>query len=98
MKDQDAQHIINWLDGLLSEYSGDRGCASHLKKETVNSPEHYQSDKGMEAIDVIEAFNLNFNLGNVVKYVLRAGKKDGQGKDDLMKALWYLERQVGQVQ
>lgn len=44
--------------------------------EAVNSPSHYEwCAKGMEVIDVIEGFGLGFNLGNVVKYVLRAGKK-----------------------
>ena len=38
-------------------------------------PEHYHSNTQLEAIDVIEAFDLNFHRGNIVKYVLRAGKK-----------------------
>ena len=42
-------------------------------------PEHYQSNTNLEAIDVIEAFDLNFHRGNVVKYVLRAGKKTEKG-------------------
>jgi hypothetical protein len=63
-----------------------------VTKEKVNNPEHYQSDK-IEAIDVIESFQLNFNLGNVIKYVLRAGKKDLR-IIDLKKAAWYLEREI----
>lgn len=59
----------------------------------VNKSPHYQSECGMEAIDVIEAFDLGFNLGNVVKYVLRAGRKDNE-KKDLAKALWYLKREI----
>jgi hypothetical protein len=59
---------------------------------SVNHPGHYQSGK-MEAIDVIEAFGLGFNLGNVVKYVLRAGKK-GDRREDLEKAKWYLDREI----
>lgn len=62
--------------------------------EQINSPCHYQSDGGMEAIDVIENFGLNFNLGNVVKYLLRAGKKGNSTLTDLQKALWYLQREV----
>ena len=61
------------------------------KADPVN-PGHYKSG-GIEAIDVIEAFDLNFRLANVVKYVLRAHKK-GQRKTDLQKALWYLQREV----
>ncbi|MGO3017897.1 MAG: DUF3310 domain-containing protein [Anaerococcus sp.] len=57
-------------------------------------PDYYKS-KGIETIDVIEAFDLNFNLGNVIKYVLRAGKKQGEEKEkDLNKALFYLKREV----
>lgn len=57
-------------------------------------PDYYKSN-GVETIDVIEAFDLNFNLGNVVKYVLRAGKKQGEEKEkDLNKALFYLKREA----
>lgn len=57
-------------------------------------PDYYKA-KGVETIDVIEAFDLNFNLGNVIKYVLRAGKKQSEEKEkDLNKALFYLKREV----
>lgn len=66
----------------------------------VQHPSHYQSGK-IEAIDVIEDFNLGFCLGNVIKYVLRAGKKKEPGKSvtesevqDLEKAEWYLSREI----
>lgn len=51
---------------------------------------------GMEAIDVIEAYNLNFCLGNSIKYILRCGHKgDGQAAiDDLQKAVFYLCREI----
>lgn len=61
--------------------------------QDISHPAHYQSYGGLEAIDVIESFNLNFNLGNVIKYVLRSGKKDDDVKD-LSKALWYLRREI----
>lgn len=60
--------------------------------EAVDHPSHYQSDK-FEVIDIIEAFNLGFNLGNAVKYILRAGKKDNFTQD-LEKAMWYLNREI----
>ena len=62
-------------------------------KEMVNHPSHYQSKSGIEVIDVIEAFDLGFNLGNVVKYILRCGKKDSDIQE-LKKAKWYLEREI----
>lgn len=61
--------------------------------EAVSHPAHYTSECGMEVIDVIEAFNLNFNLGNVMKYVIRAHRK-GAPKEDLGKAMWYLAREL----
>lgn len=54
----------------------------------VDHPKHYKSG-GLEAIDVIEAFGLGFSLGNVVKYILRAGRKHSTVQD-LKKAAWYL--------
>ena len=61
-------------------------------EETVNHPPHYKAG-GLEAIDVIEAFKLNFRLGNVVKYILRAEFK-GSSLEDLKKAEWYLKREI----
>ena len=58
----------------------------------VNSPPHYKSG-GIETIDFIEAKNLNYNLGNVVKYITRADLK-GNRKEDLKKAMWYLQREI----
>ena len=62
--------------------------------ETVNHPSHYgEEDNPYEAIKVIEAWQLGFNLGNVVKYLSRAGKK-GDTLEDLRKAAWYLQREI----
>lgn len=61
--------------------------------DSIDHPAHYCSD-GIEAIDVIEAFGLGFCLGNVVKYVLRAGRKSADALEDLRKAQWYLEREI----
>ncbi len=60
--------------------------------DMVNHPPHYKAG-GIEAIDVIEAFKLDFNLGNSVKYILRAGRK-GAALEDLRKAAWYLARAI----
>jgi len=59
---------------------------------SVNHPAHYQG-VGLEVIEVIEAFDLNFCLGNAVKYILRAGKK-GDTQEDLMKAAWYINKEI----
>lgn len=60
-------------------------------KETVNHPDHY--NQGIEAIDIIESWNLNFSLGNAIKYILRAPYK-GSKREDIQKAIWYLEREL----
>ena len=59
--------------------------------EKVNHPEHYQSGV-IEVIDIIDAFQLDFYEGNVIKYVLRHNKKNGIY--DLKKAKWYLDRLI----
>lgn len=58
----------------------------------VDHPDHYKGTK-FEVIDIIEDYNLGFNLGNAIKYILRAGKKDCFSQD-LEKAIWYLKREM----
>lgn len=61
--------------------------------DPINHPAHYTSKNGVECIQVTEQFD--FLLGNVLKYVWRAGDKPGNTKlQDLQKALWYLTRAV----
>ena len=60
--------------------------------ERVNHPNHYNKGK-IEVIDFIEDQELNFCLGNVVKYVCRLGLKD-EDQQELQKALWYLMREL----
>lgn len=68
-----------------------------MGEDVVNRPSHYTSGK-IEVIDFIEDQKLGFHLGNVVKYVARAGKKDpAKEVEDLRKALWYLERKIGLI-
>ena len=63
-------------------------------EEKVDHPSHYNAGK-IEVIDFIEDQNLNFHLGNAVKYISRAGKKDPKKfREDLEKAIWYLNREL----
>ena len=56
---------------------------------------NYYTNGGFEVIDFIEAHSLNFNLGNVSKYITRAGRKDGEDSlTALRKAQWYLNREI----
>ena len=63
------------------------------RRETVDHPDYYKRG-GIEAIDAIEAWELGFHLGNVVKYIARAGRKTKDGLRDLKKAEWYLSREI----
>jgi hypothetical protein len=54
---------------------------------------HYETEQGFDVIDIAKAYDLNFNRGNVVKYLCRAGKKDSEIKD-LEKALDYLQKEI----
>jgi hypothetical protein len=66
----------------------------------VNHPAHYGGEDNVyEVIKVIEAWELDFHLGNTVKYISRAGKK-GSDKElqDLKKALWYLQRKIDNIE
>lgn len=67
--------------------------------EKVDHPAYYGGDTTYEAIKVIEAWGLDFCLGNTVKYISRAGKKDKVREiEDLKKAKWYIERRIEQLQ
>ena len=65
------------------------------KADPVNNPAHYTVG-GIETIDFIEAKQLGYNLGNVVKYITRADHKDNK-MEDLRKAQWYLAREINSL-
>ena len=62
----------------------------------VNHPKHYQGSN-FEVIDIINDYKLNFELGNAIKYILRAEKK-GNKKQDLEKAIWYLRYELSKLE
>ncbi len=65
--------------------------------DPVNHPSHY-CDGGIETADFIEAKGLNWQRGNAIKYISRAGKKDPDTEaEDIRKAIWYLERDVARM-
>ena len=68
--------------------------------EQIDHPAHYGgADNPYEAIKVIEAWGLGFCLGNTVKYVSRAGRKNGNATvQDLKKARWYLDREIANLE
>lgn len=63
--------------------------------EQVNHPNHYGGDTTYETIKVIDAWGLGFSLGNAVKYISRAGRKNpDELLQDLEKAAWYLNHEI----
>lgn len=65
--------------------------------DLVNQPPHYIFEDGVEVIDLTE--QLNFNCGNAVKYVARAGRKDPEKAiEDLQKAAFYVAKEIARVQ
>ena len=65
--------------------------------DPVNHPAHYTTGK-IEVIDYIEDQKLPYHLGNAVKYISRAGKKDkDKTVEDLKKAVWYIQRYIGLI-
>ena len=78
---------------------------TNKNKEMVNHPSHYGGgDNPYEAIKVIEAWEANFNIGTVLRYLCRCGKKTIGGSaeemrvEDLKKAKWYLEREINNIE
>ncbi len=91
---------IEWLEKKIPSSVWDSVCNNEKldnMSEKVNHPNHYGGkDNPYEAIKEIEAWELGFNLGNTVKYISRAGKKD-EVIQELEKAKWYLEREINKL-
>ena len=68
-----------------------------MMHDEVNHPAHYTAYEGFEIIDLTE--QMNFNRGNAVKYIARAGLKSYDTEvTDLKKALWYIHREINRVE
>jgi len=65
------------------------------KQDNINHPQYYKGKNGIEAIEVVEGFELGFHTASAVDYILRAGKKDPNTEiDDYKKAIWFLNRKI----
>jgi hypothetical protein len=90
-----------WVDTNKLDEAAKDAMASKLitmeepAPDLVNHPAHYKTG-GIETIDFIEAKELNYNMGNAVKYISRAEHK-GNKKQDLEKAIWYLNREIAKA-
>lgn len=71
---------------------------ANIINNTVDHPSHYTDGK-IEVIDFIEDKHMNYHLGNAIKYISRAGKKNpDKYAEDLQKAIWYLNREISRYQ
>ena len=76
----------------------ERKCKDNPPADNVNHPSHYTSGK-IEVIDFIEDKELGFHLGNAVKYISRAGRKNPDKiVEDLQKAVWYINREIQRLE
>jgi hypothetical protein len=90
-KEVDAT-LVNMIANTLGE---PEVKVVELKEDVINHPSHYTRGK-IEVIDFIEDQQLPYHLGNVIKYIARAGYK-GDKLEDLKKARWYLDRYINEV-
>lgn len=95
MNDEKMIHSIN---RMIASEENSRGETSDetIPDDPIHHPKHYTHYKGLEVIQLTE--QMNFNRGNAVKYIARAGIKD-QSKEieDLEKAKWYIQREIDRI-
>lgn len=79
----------------VREYNLSKPCGENTgHNDNVNHPNHY-TDGSIEVIDYIEDKHLSYHLGNAIKYISRAGKKNvDKYVEDLEKAVWYINREI----
>ena len=98
---ENVTDLSDFMDTELHNYKEkytdlDYKVKGWYKMNNKNTPQHYQGT--IQPIDLINAQNLNFNLGNVVKYVCRAGKKKGENiLSDLEKAKNYINYEIERI-
>lgn len=86
---REMDELANWLK------ANDKREPKGNPMSNVDHPKHYNMGK-IEVIDAIEDWQLDFHLGNAVKYIARA-KHKGNELEDLEKAMWYLKRRIVQL-
>lgn len=96
--DPTKEYAAQTVNEVLAKHKQERfyRWSRARENEAVDHPAHYGGkDNTYEAIKVIRAWNLGFSLGNTIKYISRAGKKDPSKRiEDLKKAMWYLQEEI----
>lgn len=94
----DSESIPAFREIYNEIFRSDKSECTHPEDDAVNHPSHYTDGK-IEVIDYIEDKKLGFCLGNAVKYISRAGKKNPDKEvEDLQKAIWYINRRITEVE
>lgn len=87
-------YIFEFVDEIIPDLADKTCTIKNSGDDPVNHPSHYTSGK-IEVADFIADQKLNFDRGNAVKYVCRAGKKDPTKEiQDLEKAIWYIQHEI----
>lgn len=98
IEDASEEELKRALALIEAESSPDENTDIPKDNDVVNRPAHYTDGK-IEVIDFIEDKKLGFCLGNAIKYISRAGKKDPTKEiEDLQKAKWYVERRIKELE
>ena len=87
-------HLVNDVASEDVTYRHHTETIEEENKDMVNNPKHYTQGK-IEVIEAIEDWDMNFCLGNAIKYIARCNHK-GNKKQDLEKAIWYIKRELGE--
>ena len=97
-KDEMIQRLNRFYDDFEREHNITPAQDEQQKTLPFEVPDYYKGNDDTDVLSVIDNFNLNFYLGNVLKYIVRAGKKEGNDYlADLLKAKNYLEREIVRV-
>lgn len=92
-----GENRLKWLDQPVFDWDEADPENEENKNDPVNHPSYYTDGK-IEVIDYIKDKGLGFCLGNAVKYISRAGKKDPEKEiEDLRKAAWYINRRIEEL-
>ena len=86
---------VGFNDLVYRPYISDH--TTPIKYDPVNHPSHYTEGRKYEPIKVIEDWKLDYCLGNALKYISRAGRKQ-DAVEDLKKAVWYIQREITKLE
>ena len=90
------EKTLHWKDRLLCDDCSAKYLDGPIEPDPVEHPAHYTSHpSGIECITITE--HMNFCLGNAIKYIWRAGLKGKNNKQDLLKAAWYIDKEIDRI-